>query len=124
MNIRAEDEAENLISDFFTPTERIMLSKRLGIALLLEKGYEYRTIIDTLKVSFPTIASVNMARVYGKDGYRKFIRKIVRDDSINRLFEELSLKTVSALSSGTKGSGPWKEIKTGIEKKKFKRTSF
>ena len=39
INIKNKNEGRNLIKDFFTPTERIMFAKRLGIALLLEKNY-------------------------------------------------------------------------------------
>lgn len=56
VGIRTSKDAEEIVSDLLTPTEKIMLVKRLSIALLLSKGYEYREIIKLLRVSFPTIA--------------------------------------------------------------------
>ena len=76
INIKDKEEGNSLISDFFTPTERIMFAKRLGIALLLEKGYDYQIIKSSLKVSSATIASVNQARQYGNNSYRNFISKV------------------------------------------------
>lgn len=68
-----KEETQMLINDLFTPVERIMLAKRLAIAFLLEKNHDYRTISYVLRVSFPTIASVNMVRQYGSKGYKRFI---------------------------------------------------
>ena len=78
INVKDKNEGRNLLKDFFTPTERMMFAKRLGIALLLEKNYDYQTIRGILKVSSGTIASVNLARKYGNQGYNKFIEKILK----------------------------------------------
>jgi uncharacterized protein YerC len=48
----------NLFEDLLTPTEKIILGKRLTIALLLIRKYKYRDIRKTLKVSTATIRSV------------------------------------------------------------------
>lgn len=122
INIKGKDEGNSLISDFFTPTERIMFAKRLGIALLLEKGYGYQVIKGSLKVSSATIASVNQARKYGKNSYHSFITKILRDEQVSAFLEDLALKFVSLPASGTKGSAVWKKIEKGIESKKRKKS--
>ncbi len=44
-----------LINDLFTPAEKIMVAKRLGIIYLLIKKVDYRDIADVLKVSTSTI---------------------------------------------------------------------
>ncbi len=51
INVRDKDEGRNLLKDFFTPTERVMLAKRLGIVLLLERNYNYQTIRSILRVA-------------------------------------------------------------------------
>lgn len=38
VGIRTSKDAEEIVSDLLTPTEKIMLVKRLSIALLLSKG--------------------------------------------------------------------------------------
>lgn len=123
INIRDKNEGRNLLKDFFTPTERMMFAKRLGIALLLEKNYDYQTIRSILKVSSGTIASVNLARKYGNQGYNKFIEKILNDEQITEFLEEITLKLVSLPASGTKGSGAWKQAERELIKRKKKRTT-
>ena len=124
INIKDKEEGNSLISDFFTPTERIMFAKRLGIALLLEKGYDYQIIKSSLKVSSATIASVNQARQYGNNSYRNFISKVQKDELISNFLEELALKFVSLPASGTKGSAVWKQIKKELEENKKKKSSL
>ena len=124
INVRDKNEGRNLLKDFFTPTERIMFAKRLGIALLLERNYNYQTIRNILKVSSGTTASVNLARKYGNQGYNKFIEKILKDEQISGFLEEIALKLVSLPASGTKGSGPWKQAKRVLIKRKRGRATI
>lgn len=44
-----------IIDDILSPTEKIMLAKRLAIIYLLIKKVDYRDIMDTLKVSSATV---------------------------------------------------------------------
>lgn len=74
--ISSEQEMENYIFDLFTPTERIMLAKRLAIAALLTKGLPYQQIADRLKVSTATVARVNLWLRNSGVGYRKAVEKI------------------------------------------------
>ena len=124
INVRDKNEGRNLLRDFFTPTERLMFAKRLGIALLLEKNYDYQTIRSVLKVSSGTIASVNLARKYGNQGYNKFIEKILNDEQIAGFLEEIALKLVSLPASGTKGSGAWKQVERVLIKRKKGRNTL
>lgn len=123
INVKKKDEAEQLISDLLTPTERIMLAKRLAIAFLLEKGYEYRTIRNILRVSSPTIAGVSHALKYGSHGYKKLITQILQEESIKKFLEEAVIKLVSMPAAATKGGGSWRYLKTELEKNKWKRES-
>lgn len=54
-NLQKEEEVKNFLNDFLSPTERVMLVKRLAIAVLLLRGYTYKNIREVLKVSYPTI---------------------------------------------------------------------
>lgn len=125
INIKKKDEAEQLVSDLLTPTERIMLAKRLAIAFLLEKGYGYRTIKNILKVSSPTIASVSLARKYGNKGYKTLIGEIMKEESIKSFVDEALIKLLSLPASATKGGGVWRYLKEEVEKnKENKRNAF
>ncbi len=87
---KRKDELLQFISDLLTPTERVMVSKRLAIAfLLLRKDYDYRQIAKILKVSTGTIARVNMVLNTQGKGYRDILNKIRRDENIKAILVEV-----------------------------------
>lgn len=75
-NISSESEMEKYIFDLFTPTERVMLAKRLAIAALLVKGVTYLEISQKLKVSTSTVARVNLWLKHSGSGYKTAVEKI------------------------------------------------
>jgi uncharacterized protein YerC len=82
-------ELEKFLDDFLSPTERTMLAKRLAIALLLSKGYDYRQISQVLKVSICTVGSVSLMLKLEKGGLRRAVGKALRRESIKKLVAEL-----------------------------------
>src|SRR3989338_7244626 len=46
---------DNLVNDLLTYTERIMVSKRIAIILMLNEGYSFRAIESALKVTLQTV---------------------------------------------------------------------
>lgn len=122
VKLKSEKEAEKLIEDLLTPTERVMLAKRLAIAFLLEKDYEYREITKILRVSMPTIASVNLIRKYGGQGYKKAISKLLREEEIKKFLIEVAELLTSVPAKGTKGSEGWRYLHKELEKKKKEKT--
>lgn len=120
VEIKSDKEADQFISDLLTPTEKIMLAKRLAIALLLEKGYDYRTIQKTIRVSAPTITSVNTALKYGSEGYKRLVVKIIREEKLINFFEDTVEKLLSIPSELEKGSGPWSYLRNQAKNKKWK----
>jgi len=94
-------EAEIFFSDLLTRTERIMLAKRLAIAILLLKGYDYDAINEILKVSGTTIAKVKTWLHYEGEGYRRIAERLAREESwrgfadfLNQLFPRYSHKPI------------------------------
>lgn len=84
-----ESDVSAFLDDFLTPTERIMLAKRLSIALMLVKGYDYRTIQSTLKVSLPTVSSVSVWVKYRGRGYQKILERILRQEKFSDILEKV-----------------------------------
>ncbi len=115
IGIRSSKDFQDVVEDLFTPTERIMLAKRLSIALLLMQGYEYREISKVLRVSFPTISAINMKLKYNS-GYKKSIGKILKDEKFIDYFNKVAQAVVSMGTVG-KGSGVWRSLKRELEKK-------
>ena len=95
VEIQTPEDARSFIQDLLSPTERVMLTKRLAIAVLLAKGYTYDAIDDTLKVSRSTIMNVSLWLKHGKSGYRKVVEKILnaqRKESLIDKVEEILIK--------------------------------
>lgn len=120
VRIKNKEESDQFISDLLTPTEKIMLAKRLAIAFLLEKGHDYRTIQRIIKVSSGTITSVNISRHHGSEGYKRVIEKILKEESLIKLLDAAVVKLLSAPSTLEKGKGAWTYLKRQAEEKKKK----
>lgn len=70
--------AEEFIYDFFSPTERIMFSKRLAAALLIAKGHSYQSIRSVLKISPTTLAKISTKVKFDGEGLNIVIENILR----------------------------------------------
>lgn len=109
---------EGFLNDFLTPTEKIMLAKRLAIFIMLSDGYSYEIIRETLKVSPPTIAAASRYYKYlGRDG-REIVDEIVRDKRFSQVWFTMLEKVVSQLAKVRKGSSSWRALQQEIRKKK------
>lgn len=89
-DLKEETEIENFLWDLLSPTERIMLIKRLAIAIMLTKSYTYEAIDQVLKVSSPTIMNVaSYLKHSPKGGYQRIVKKILNDEKREELFDKL-----------------------------------
>lgn len=121
-DVKTSREVEAFVNDFLTPTERVMLPKRLAIALLLSKGYEQRLISRYLKVSFTTITRVsNLLRVSGA-GYRRVIDKIIVDEHLATFLQKIDDALVALL--GPPGGLNWSRWHENRRRKKMKSNSL
>lgn len=82
----------NFLEDLLTPTEKIMLAKRVSIAFLLIKGYNYKSINSTLKVSDPTIWNVNLWLKEKGAGYKLVLGKILKSKQWRKFWQEIENK--------------------------------
>ncbi|MBI2195887.1 MAG: hypothetical protein HYU48_02480 [Candidatus Levybacteria bacterium] len=87
--LSTKQEISLLLDDLLSPTEKLMLSKRLAIAFMLIKGYNYPSINNKLKVSDPTIWNVKMAFQYKGKGYKTAIDKIIKREKMKKFWEDL-----------------------------------
>lgn len=77
------------LNDLLGPVEKIMLAKRLAIAVLLRRGYDYESIKQTLRVSSETIARVNISLNYGGEGYTMVVDEILKDRRMREFWEKI-----------------------------------
>lgn len=75
-----------------------MLAKRLAIAVLLEKGWDYQSISSAVKVSTSTVNSVRSQMQYRGDGYRKAARKVIANEQVADFLEGLAIDVASVIS--------------------------
>lgn len=88
-NLRNSEDIEDFLNDFLSPVEKIMLAKRLSIAVLLAKGYGYSLIAKILRVTPSTIATVSTSLKYSGKGYKKMVEKILRDEKTDAFWEKI-----------------------------------
>lgn len=106
------EEIVTFLSDFLTPTEIIVLSKRITIALLLKQSCSYEVIIHTLKVSAPTISDVSLKLKYSGKGYHQILDKILAQQKIKKVFDQIENLALNALTVGRgKGTAFWRDLK-------------
>lgn len=106
----------SILNDVLSPTEKIMVGKRVGIMFLLLKNIEYEMISDVLKVSSTTVAKFHSIIKKSKK-IKEVLSSIVTKE---KLFEVLMETWLNLRKPGTYGIS-WKsawQSKIEFEKKK------
>lgn len=95
--IKAVSRANNsnktihFLTDLLSPTERIMLAKRLSIAYFLVKGgYTTREISEILKVSLTTVQKISLILNTQGNGYREIINSLTKEEQIEKFMGALT----------------------------------
>ena len=117
-DLKTDQEIKEFLDDFLSPVERIMLAKRLAIALLLTKGYRYETIAYTLKVTPPTIAAVAISLRYTGRGYKRVAEKILRQEKIKDFLDKIDDVIADSVPAG---KGPWMYLARRQKQSRAKR---
>ena len=82
-------EAKLFLQDFLSPTEKVMFAKRIAIAILLKKNYDFRSISSLLKVSTTTINNIYKLINLKSKSYNLLIEKYNKKKATKELFQEL-----------------------------------
>jgi len=86
--IRDKSDIQSFLNDLLSPTERIMVAKRLAIAILLLKEQDYATIRGFLNVSNETISKVSSI-LKTNQGYKIAINKIAQTKAGKEFWEDI-----------------------------------
>ena len=78
--MRSKSEVSMFINDLLSPVERTMIAKRLAIAVLLLKRWDYPSIKDFLKVSNATVSKVSLI-IQVNRGYKEVVDKLTRTEA-------------------------------------------
>jgi len=82
-SVNTAHEAVDLLTDLLTPSETIMLAKRIRIAKLLIAGKSYETIGQSLQVSQSTIAKVASWLAESGEGFRLIVKRAPKEPAKN-----------------------------------------
>lgn len=114
-DLKNKKDIENFINDFFSPTEKIMFSKRLATSVLLAKGHDYESIRKILRISPPTIAKLSIKVKFASGGLKKVVVGILQKQNAQVLWKEIE----ELFDLPTKGSYKSPErFKRGLERKR------
>ncbi len=111
-----KDEFMSIVQDIFSPTERIMIAKRVTIVFLLMKKIDYQTISDVLKVSPSTIAKFQLITENSK-GVVKALKSALTNDKLVAFMGEIYLALRGPGTYGANWQSGW-QIKSALEKQK------
>jgi uncharacterized protein YerC len=90
-HLQTDHDVTDFLDELLTPTEKIMLAKRLAIAFLLDKNYDYRTIMSILKVSTATVSSVNKQYAHNGRGYKRVIAMMQSSEQWKQVLNRLDV---------------------------------
>lgn len=108
--VKSSSDVQALLEDFFTPTERVMLPKRLCIAYLLLKKYDHRSIASYLKVSFTTINRVSTALKINGQGYTLVLNRLEKREQYSKTLRNIEEGITSMLAAVGGPSRLWKSL--------------
>jgi len=86
--LKNKGDVKIFLADLLTPTERIMAAKRLAIAVMLLKNFDYGRIKEAVKVSNETISKVSTI-VKRNYGYRLAVNKITKTEAGKRFWADI-----------------------------------
>lgn len=109
-SLSTKERVSLFLDDLLTPTEKVMLSKRLAIAFMLIKGYSYPVINNLLRVSDSTIWNVKANLTFKGKGYKAVIGEIMKKETWGQFWEELNNFFEELLPPGRYGTD-WKEAR-------------
>jgi uncharacterized protein YerC len=96
-----KDEANTFFYSILSDTERVMVAKRLAIALLLKEGIDESAIARALNVTRETVDRINLVLLKRPQGYGLAIKKINED----KMMQELKKTLVKLASYSIKAAG-------------------
>ncbi len=86
-DLKSVEQLSVFVHDFFSESEIESMTKRLAIAYWLKKGRSYRNIIDNLKVSAATVASVQESM--NKEGFKLALKQLEAEEWANKWSERI-----------------------------------
>ncbi len=107
--LKTPKEIQEFLISLLSFTEQVMLSKRLAIAVLLARGYNYRDIDQILKVSTSTVGTVHKQILVGALGYKKAVDRISKKEKLEKFWNNIEEVMIKLSGPKRYGSAEWKD---------------
>ena len=103
--VKINDDAllQCFLDDLLTPTEKLMLAKRLMTAVLLQRGYSYGAVCHVLKMSKTTVHLIQRELLKSGEGYRKVFDRFFRESRGQKILGAVE-RSLDAITLPVKGS--------------------
>jgi len=79
LSLESEEECRAFLQDLCTISELRALEQRMEVAMLLDEGHIYSSILARTGVSSATISRVNRCLRYGAGGYQSVIPRMRKE---------------------------------------------
>lgn len=119
------DESAEFMSDLLTETERLMVAKRLSIAILVYRGNSPSEIREVLNVSFSTIGSVSGWVKNSTEKTKQILEEVSNqkdwealNDKLEEIFDKIPPRRNSDWSKA--GKEKWNRKKVRVIKSKLR----
>ena len=113
--VNNKNTARTFAEFLLTPTEKIMIAKRITAALLLASGANYDQIHQAVHVSTATIARIKNKYKYNEE-FKKLIDQILKDRMLRKAFWEFT-QSVAKSALRVKPNVFWQGVALYTEKK-------
>src|SRR3990167_789974 len=118
----SKGEAVHFLTDLLSPTEQIMLAKRLAIAyLLINTNMSQRDVSSLLKVSLTTVGKISLTLTVQGSGYRRIVKSLVDEEKVEEIMNKI-LDVVTALPPKGRNWSTWRKDKE--QAKRDRRKAF
>ncbi len=115
---RNQAEFNIFFISLFSPAERTMIVKRLGLIYLLLKGVNNYNICKLLKISSATLDKYRLILDKNIEIYEYF-KNIIQKEKIKNIFEDVFNSLYGPGTPGVDWSEAWKTKRRIIRRKKF-----
>ncbi len=90
--LHTTNEIREFFSNFLTNEEKVMLSKRLMLHLMLEKRYKTSNIESILLISRDTVGKHKKSWIVGGITYRQVLRKLIGKATTRKIIAKIDSK--------------------------------
>lgn len=120
-HLKKKDQVAQFLQEFLTPTEKIMFSKRLSIALLLLKDYQYQSISSILKVSSATIERINRWIKHEGKYFKSIVNQILQKEKDEEAWHNFWQAVESSTLTLSRGNWSARRKKIYEKDREFKK---